>query len=52
MGQKQKISNGVKELKIAVYHNLPDGGAKKAISDAIDKNIPGAAKDALKSFGF
>lgn len=35
MGQKQKISNGVKELKIAVYHNLPDGGAKKAIENII-----------------
>lgn len=40
------------KIQLPSIADLISGGAKKAISDAIDKNIPGAAKDALKSFGF
>lgn len=51
-------SGNIKSPNVGLKISLPSltdlisGGAKKAISDAIDKKIPGAAKDALKSFGF
>lgn len=40
------------DLSLPSLTDLGKSAAKKAISDAIDKKVPGEAKDALKKFGF